>query len=174
VQVIKDFPRAKEPGERSGAALQGFAYGFVCADAPDLTPRSAKVHTGARRAGLVGDVDGYNGPFLQLTVEVKDKDLHDFAELVDFLSNLSDHPDATAFVICLSVADEVRQDCTRHAISVLTIDDMAEQVRLWTASKQTRAVREALAYYERIEGSPALAGRFARFLQERKIDVGVS
>ena len=170
-QVIRHFPRAKtQSGERGGAALQGLAYGFVCADAPDLTPRSAKVHTGARRAGLVGDVDGYNGPFLQLAVEVKDKHLDDFADLVDFLSNLSGHPDATAFVICQSVDDAVRKACAKHAISVLTLEDMAEQVRLWTAGKQTRAVREALAYYQIIEGSPALANRFVAFLQSRNID----
>lgn len=173
VQVIQDFPRTKQAGERGGAALQGLAYGFVCADAPELTPQSAKVLTGARRAGLVGDVDGYNGPFLQLAVEVKDKDLHYFGELVDFLSNVSEHPDATAFVICASVADKVRRECAKYAISVLTIAEMADQVRLWTAGKQTRAVRETLAYYERIERSPALSNRFTQFLKERRIDIAV-
>lgn len=174
VQVIRDFPRTKQTGERGGAALQGLAYGFVCADAPDLTARSAKVHTGARRAGLIGDVDGYNGPDLQLAVEVKDKHLDDFAELVDFLSNLSGHPETTAFVICLSVEDNVRKKCAKHAISILTIEEMAEQVRLWTVGKQTRAVRETLAYYSIIEGSPALANRFRAFLTAGKIDYRVT
>lgn len=175
VQVIRDFPRAKQTGERGGAALQGIAYGFVCADAPNLTPRSAKVHTGARRAGLVGDVDGWNGPFLELSVEVKDKHLDDFeADLTDFLSNLADHAETTAFVICLSVEDDVRDECADHAISVLTLEEMAEQVRLWTVSKQTRAVREALAYYANIEQSPALANRFVKFLEDRSIDYGAT
>jgi hypothetical protein len=174
VKVIGGFPRQRQTGENSGAALQGIAYGYVCADAPELTPRSAGVRTGAKRAGLVGDVDGYNGPFLELAVEVKDKDLDDFGELVDFLSNLASHPKTTAVVICAGVTEEVKEKCEEHAIRVLTLGEMTELVQRWTASKQTRAVRETLAYYAIIESSPALANRFQSFLEAEDIDYRVN
>jgi len=104
---------------------------------------------GARRRALtVPAAEGrkpYNGPFLELAVEVKDKDRDDFSELVDFLSNLAPHPKTTAVVICASITDEVRAQCDAHAIRVFTLDEMTDLVQRWTAGKQTRAVREALA-----------------------------
>jgi hypothetical protein len=175
VRVILEFSRKKQRNETAGAALQGLAYGYVCADAPELTPRSASVHTGARRAGLIGDVDAYDGPFLQLAVEVKDRELDDFdSALTDFLSNLAGHPNVTAYVICLDATDDVRTGCRQHDMSVLTVAEMAEQVRLWTVSKQARAVREALAYYQTIEHSPALSDRYVKFLKDHGIDLGMS
>ena len=170
-QVLADFDRHAHSGEVGGAALQGFIYGYMVADAPALQFRTASARTGARRVALVGDVDGYDGPDLALTSEVKDRDLIDTEEITDFYSNLAPWPDAIAFIACRSASDQFKSDVDAMGIGVYTLGQLITQVELWTVPKQLAAIRHAMGYFEFYEQKPDLGDRFQDFLNERAIDI---
>jgi hypothetical protein len=171
VQVLRDFDRHAHSGEVGGAALQGFIYGYVTADAPDLQFRTASARTGGKRVELVGDIDGYDGPDLALTAEVKDRDLQDIDEITDFFSNLGPWPDAIAFVACRSATEEFRREVEEMRIGVYTLDQLIDQVELWIVPKQLAAIRHAMGYFEFIERKPDLGDRFEAFLNERQVNI---
>lgn len=170
-QVLQDFDRRSHRGEVGGAALQGLVYGYMAADAPSLQFRTASARTGGKRAELVGDVDGYDGPDLALTSEVKDRDLQDANEITDFYSNLGPWPDAIAFVVCRSASEDFKREVEELRIGVYTLDQLVDQVELWTVPKQLAAIRHAMGYFEFYERKPDLGDRFQAFLEERKIDI---
>jgi hypothetical protein len=170
-QVLRDFDRHAQKGEVGGAALQGFIYGYVAADAPSLQFRTASARTGAKRAELVGDVDGYDGPDLALTAEVKDRDLEKIDEITDFYSNLGPWPDAIAFVACRSATDSVREEADSMRIGVYSLDQLISQVELWTVPKQLAAIRHAMGYFDFYERKPDLGDRFQSFLDGREIQL---
>ncbi|HVX31495.1 MAG TPA: hypothetical protein VHA80_00015, partial [Solirubrobacterales bacterium] len=171
VQVLRDFDRHAHKGEVGGAALQGFIYGYVAADAPDLQFRTASARTGGKRAELVGDIDGYDGPDLALTAEVKDRDLEEAEDITDFFSNLGPWPDAIAFVACRSATDGFRREVEEMRIGVYTLDQLIDQVELWTVPKQLAAIRHAMGYFEFYERKPDLGDRFEAFLKERDVEI---
>ncbi len=170
-QVLSDFERPAQRGEMGGAALQGFVYGYMVADAPSLQFRTASARTGGNRADGIGDVDGYDGPDLALTAEVKDRHLQDAEEITDFYSNLAPWPDAIAFIACRSASDEFKEVVDRLSIGVYTLDQIIDQVELWTVPKQLAAIRHAMGYFEFYERKPDLGDRFQAFLDERRINI---
>lgn len=170
-QVLRDFDRHAHQGEMGGAALQGLVYGYMAADAPTVQFRTASARTGGKRARLVGDIDGYDGPDLALTAEVKDRDLQDAEEITDFYSNLGPWPDAIAFVACRSASLEFRDEVEELGIGVYTLDQLVDQVELWIVPKQLAAIRHAMGYFDSIEKKPDLGDRFQVFLRERNIDL---
>jgi hypothetical protein len=170
-QVLRDLDRKAHRGEVGGAALQGLVYGYMAADAPSLQFRTASARTGGKRAELVGDIDGYDGPDLSLTSEVKDRDLKDADEITDFYSNLGPWPDAIAFVVCRSATDDFKREVEGLRIGVYTLNQLVDQVELWTVPKQLAAIRHAMGYFEFYERKPDLGDRFQAFLEERKIDI---
>jgi hypothetical protein len=170
-QVLNDFDRHAKSGETSGASLQGLIYGYMVADAPSLQFRTAGARTGAKRAGLIGDIDGYDGPDLALTAEVKDRDLDEADEITDFYSNLTQWPDAIAFVACRSASESFTSEVEGFGIGVYTMGQLVNQVELWTVPKQLAAIRHAMGYFEFYEKKPDLADRFQAFLTERKVDL---
>jgi len=170
-QVLRDFDRPAHRGEVGGAALQGLVYGYMAADAPTVQFRTASARTGGKRARLVGDIDGYDGPDLALTAEVKDRDLHDAEEITDFYSNLGPWPDAIAFVACRSASLEFKEEVEDLRIGVYTLDQLIDQVELWIVPKQLAAIRHAMGYFDSIEKKPDLGDRFQAFLRDRNIDL---
>lgn len=171
VQVLRDFDRRARSGETSGAPLQGLVYGFMAADAPNSHLRTASARTGAKHAGLVGDIDGYDGPDLTLTAEVKDRALSDPNEITDFYSNRGPWPDAVAFVACREATETFRSGAGAQDIRVLTVPQLVDQVSLWTVPKQLSAIRSAMGYFEFYERKPDLADRFQAFLDDRGISL---
>jgi len=170
-QTLRDFDRIAHQGEVGGAALQGFVYGYMAADAPTVQFRTASARTGGKRARLVGDIDGYDGPDLALTAEVKDRDLQDSQEITDFYSNLGPWPDAIAFVACRSASPTFKDEVEELRIGVYTLDQLVDQVELWIVPKQLAAIRHAMGYFDSIEKKPDLGDRFQAFLQARNIDL---
>jgi hypothetical protein len=170
-QVLREFDRRARKNENGGAALQGLVYGYVAADAPTVQFRTASARTGGKRVSLVGDIDGYDGPDLALTAEVKDRDLQDAQEVTDFYSNLVPWPDAIAFVVCRSATDSFRTEVEALRIGVYTLEQLIDQVELWIVPKQLAAVRHAMGYFDSIEKKPDLGDRFQAFLDERDIQL---
>ena len=171
VTVLEDFHSSGGEGEPTGALLQGLAYGFIRADAPTLDISTARVRSGRRRGGGVGDIDGYDGPDIALAAEVKDFKITRVSHLAGFMANLGDWPDAVAFVVCQGATDDVMQAAEASNVTVVNRRQMIDASRLWTIDKQLMAVRSALGYFVHYEQNDALIQRFSVFLKERKIDL---
>jgi len=165
--VIERYPRrmAREP---SGAMLQGLAYGYLMADAPNVILGTDRVRAGSRRAGRVGDVDGWRGSTLVLTVEVKDArlDLVDLSMLDGFIRNLSEYPDATAIVLADAFTESMRTHL--ESLGLLTLDPnmMARTVALWDVPKQMVAVDAVRYFLWTIQRNQDMLVRFETFLAE--------
>lgn len=170
--ILESFPNTQR-GEPAGALLQGLAFAYYRADSPNVTIETGKVGAGSRRVGRVGDVDGWNGPDLALSIEVKDEDVSDPEDdaLDGFLANLSEWPDATAVVLARSAADDVVAELAKQNVSVLTRERMLEAVRRWDLNKQRLAAREFHYYLARVQRHSALTQRFEAFLEEEGLDL---
>jgi hypothetical protein len=171
VAVLEGFHSEGGAGEPTGALLQGLTYGFVRADAPTLDVATARVRSGRRRGGGVGDIDGYDGPDIALAAEVKDFEVTSISDLTGFMANLSEWPDAVAFVVCKGAKQEVVEAAAGSNVTIVTRKQMIDAARLWTIDKQLMAVRSALGYFVHYEQNDALIRRFSTFLDEQRISL---
>lgn len=171
-KVLADFPNT-ERGEPAGSVLQGLAFAYYRADSPNVTLQTGRVGRGSSRTGAVGDIDGWAGRELALTVEVKDKDIsvENLAELDQFVRNLTKWPDATAIVLARSFSDDAVDELAQHNIVCINRLRMAENVALWDVPKHLLAVREVLHYFAVIQQHPALTQRFVEFCTGAEIPV---
>jgi hypothetical protein len=170
--VLGEFPRT-QTGEPPGAILQGLAFAYYRADAPNVTLETGKVGASSRRTGRVGDVDGWNGADLALSIEVKDEELTDPEDstLDGFLANLAEWPDATAVVVARDATDEVIEALAEVNVSVLTRDSMREAVLRWDLNKQRLAAREFHYFLVRVQRHSGLIERYEAFLEEQGIEL---
>lgn len=170
--VLRDFPNTQR-GEPAGAVLQGLAFAYYRADSPNVTIETGKVGAGSRRVGRVGDVDGWNGPDLVLTIEVKDEDIADPDDetLDSFLANLAEWPDATAIVLARGATSEVAEGLAEQNVSLLTRERMLDAVLRWDLNKQRLAAREFHYYLARVQRHSGLTQRFEAFLEDQGLDL---
>jgi hypothetical protein len=168
--LLEEFP-GTQSGEPPGAILQGLGFAYFRADSPNVTIETGKVGAGSRRTGRVGDVDGWNGPELVLSIEVKDEHLVDAEDstLDGFLANLAEWPDATAIVVARSAEEEVADALDEQAVSLLTRESMLEAVVRWDLNKQKIAAREFYYYLVRVQRHSGLIERFEEFLEEHDL-----
>jgi hypothetical protein len=170
--ILGEFPNTQR-GEPAGAVLQGLAFAYYRADSPNVTIETGKVGAGSRRTGRVGDVDGYDGPELILSIEVKDADIVDPQDdtLDGFLANLSEWADATAIVLARSAADGVVEELAKQNVAVLTRERMLDAVLRWDLNKQRLAAREFYYYLDRVQRHSSLTQRFEAFIEDQGIDL---
>lgn len=170
--ILDEFPNTQRR-EPPGAVLQGLAFAYYRADSPNVTIETGKVGAGSRRVGRVGDVDGWNGPELVLSIEVKDEDLSDPEDetLDGFLANLAEWPDATAIVLARSATPALIEALAHQNVSVLTRERMLDAVSRWDLNKQRLAAREFHYYLARQQRHSGLTQRFEAFLEERGIEL---
>lgn len=152
--------------EPKGAVLQGLAFAYYRVDAPNVTLETGKVGAGSARVGRVGDVDGWSGSRLVLSIEVKDYgvDIDDIAVLGPFLGNLADWPDATAIVVAQSFTPEAEASLREMNILVLDRSTMLQNVELWDLRKQQIALREFEYYLLRQQRNDQLVQRLQAFV----------
>lgn len=170
--ILAGFPNTQQ-GEPAGAVLQGMAFAYYRADSPNVTIETGKVGAGSRRVGGVGDVDGWSGPDLVLSIEVKDEDITNPEDdtLDGFLANLSEWPDATAIVLARSATAEVARALAKRNVSVLTREHMRDAVVRWDLNKQRLAARECYYYFARRQRNSGLTQRFEAFLEDQGIEL---
>lgn len=170
--ILTEFP-GTQAGEPGGAILQGLAFAYYRADAPNVTLETGKVGASSRRTGRVADVDGWNGADLVLSIEVKDEQLSDPEDptLDAFQANLAEWPDATAIVVARGVGDEVVAQLAEVNVSVLTRDSMHDAVVRWDINKQRLATREFHYFLVRVQRHSGLTDRFEAFLEEQGIEL---
>ena len=172
--VLQEFQtQGAKPG---GALFQGLVYGYFRADSPNLTLESHSVNTGSGRADLIGDVAGFRGNEVELTVEVKDYAItakNVDSVLTDFLEDLVNAPNATAVVAAAEVQDGAREQLAQVNVIALSREDLRQRVVTWDLPKQQEAIRGALYYLARIQKKTKLVDRLAGFLIERGIETGI-
>lgn len=168
--LLQEFD-TKGHGEPGGAVLQGMAFAYFSADAPNVQLETHKVGAGGSRLGAVGDVDGWTGGELDLSVEVKDLDItmDNLDALTGFLVNLAEWPDTAALVVARSFSDMAKEALAEQAIQTLSKEDLIDRVELWDVKKQEAAVNGFEYFAVRVQQNTDLITRFDAFVQEQEI-----
>jgi hypothetical protein len=166
------FPGTQK-GEPRGAILQGLSFAYYRADSPNVTIETGKAGAGSKRTGRIGDVDGWSGPELVLSIEAKDAQLTDPEDptLDSFIANLGEWPDATAIVVARGANDEVVDSLEEQNVAVITRRTMLDAVVRWDLNKQRLATREFYYYLARVERNGKLIARFDAFLCDNAIEL---
>ena len=165
--LLEGFDLSKRKGERTGAAFQGIVFGFLRADDPYVQMEIEKVRTGSKRLQRVGDIDGWEGARLAMSVEVKQYVISadDIATLEAF-ANETGKRGALGIVAALGFSDGVRERLERLGVRSLDISDMRRTVALWHPLKQRAAISSLIYYARHVEKSAPLAKRIEAFLGE--------
>jgi hypothetical protein len=172
-KLLSSFPAERE--DPPGALLQGLAFAYYRADAPNLTLETRKVGAGGRRTGNVGDIDGWSGDDLVLSIEVKDRnvDLKAVTEIESgFSVNLAEWPDATAIVLARAFSDDAKAALQDRNVRVLDRRRMAANVRLWDLHKQRLAMREFQYFLFRKQQHSGMRTRFEKFVADNSLPFG--
>ena len=168
--ALSELPNTQR-GEPPGALLQGLGFAYYRADAPNVTLETGKVKAGGARTGRAGDVDGWSGGALVLSIEVKDADITaaNVADVSSWLANLARWPDATAIVLARSFAEEACQWLAERRVLTLDRERMTSNVELWDVNKQHMAMRELHYFLSRVQQNSALLDRVREFCEERDL-----
>lgn len=169
--ILDNFSSAVS-GEPGGAVLQGLAYAYYRADSPNVTLRVFKVGSGSSRVGAAGDVDGWIGGSLALSVEVKDLDVgdDDIAQFDQFVKQLIRWPNCTAVVLANSFSHMAAQYLGENSILVFDRTQMSSNVSYWDIPKQKMAVQEFYYFLKVVQNHAKLLKRFEAFCD----DAGIS
>lgn len=161
-------------GEPGGAVLQGLAYAYYRADSPSVTLRIFKVGSGSSRVGAAGDVDGWIGGSLALSVEVKDLDIgdDDVSQFDQFIKQLQRWPNCTAVVLANSFSSQAREFLSENSILVFDRPRMSSNVAYWDMPKQKMAVQEFYYFLKVVQNHAKLLARFEQFCDESGISLG--
>ncbi|WP_435093432.1 hypothetical protein [Halorubrum sp. N11] len=165
LKVVRDYGR-KAPNEQGGSAYQALCYGYVKAEWSHLSLRASKVRTGSSRQQRYGDIDGYHGPDLMISVEVKDRviDASNVSAELGTMMNVAENTTAIAIAICTKVSTEARQTLEEAGVRVLDDADLERQIQLWDYHKQNRALHGMLHFFANIEENPDGVQRLLRFV----------
>lgn len=169
--IVLNFQKA--PGEPGGVVLQALAYAYYRADSPNVTFRPYKVGSGSSRVGAAGDVDGWVGNQLALSIEVKDKHIGEdnLNELDQFILQLRRWPNCTAVVLAESFDAPAVDYFRDHGILCFDRETMVRNISYWDVPKQKLAVRELHYYFSVIQQNTRLTKRFEDFCEDVGIDL---
>jgi len=147
-------------------------YAYLVADSPSLSFQSQKVNVGSSRAGVIGDVDGYQGADVVLAAEAKDKDLtiEDEDDLEGFLEDVAGFPDADAVVFARSFDESIAARLERADVRMVDRAQMVTTVRLWDVPKQDIALQAMKYFLAHIQKSSPLLTRLEEFVERAIAD----
>jgi hypothetical protein len=167
VEILDDYPRS-HPGEEGGLTFQAIAYGYMTTEWPHLSIRVDKVHTGSSRQHRYGDIDGYTGPDLMVSLEVKDLTIDDSNVESQLGTAMEQASETTAVSIAMvdDVEGDARETLEDAGVEVLTEEDLRNQLRLWDYHKQNEALQGMLHYLANVEQDPDAVQRLLRFVHE--------
>lgn len=165
--ILKEYDRSHSE-EQGGSAYQALSYGYVKAQWPHLSLRASKVRTGSSRQHRYGDIDGYVGPDLMISVEVKDRSIDEtnVQSELGTMAQVAENTTAIAIAICREISDEARSTLERSEVRVLDDNDLVERLETWDYHKQNRAVQGMIHFFAHIEENPVGTQRLLSFLDE--------
>ncbi len=165
-EIVKRYPRSGAD-ENSGMVAQGIAYGYLNADRPHLSLIVDKVRTGSAKQRRFGDIDGYFGLDLEVSVEVKDDPIFlpdVVTELGHFLRDVSNHR-VQGLVFARSIDDPSRDMLKLKGVSAITNEEMLASVEKWDWRKQDSAVHGLLHFVAHVEQNPKAVRRLLEFIR---------
>lgn len=173
LRVLQSYERSA-PFEQGGSAYQAICYGFVKANWPHLSLRASKARTGSSRQHRYGDIDGFYGPDLMISVEVKDLDIDrsNLERELGTMMQVAENTTAIAIAICRSVQADARAALEAAGVRILDDDDLTERLATWDYHKQNRALQGMVHFLANIEENPDATQRLLQFVGE--IDPGNS
>ncbi len=167
-EIVKAYPRSRQKGERSGCILQGISAGYMKADRPHLYLIVDKTRSGSAKQFRIGDIDGYVGLDLEVTVEVKDMALtgaNTLGEVGGFLLKVVEN--RVMGVVIVAAADEEAIDIVRsHTAVTLTLADILDAVSRWDWRKQEAAVQGLIHFLAHVEQNPDAVSRLLAFIRD--------
>lgn len=167
LEIVRRYERS-HPDENGGLAYQAIAYGYVKAEWSHLSLRASKVRTGSSRQNRYGDIDGFLGPDLMISVEVKDLviDESNVGSELGTTMQLSDSTTAVPIAVCREVSDTARDRLEASGVEVVDDENFESILGRWDYHKQNRAVQGMLHYLANVEENPDAVQRLLRFLAE--------
>ncbi|WP_232687990.1 hypothetical protein [Halobacterium zhouii] len=166
-EILQHYERS-HPDENGGAAYQAFAYGYVKAKWTHLSLTASKVRTGSSRQNRYGDIDGYVGPDLMLSVEVKDRDITqgNVKDELGVMMQLANDTTAMVIALCRSVSPDAQELLESEGVTVITDADLEQEIKSWDYHQQDRATQGMVHYFYHIEENPRAVQRLLRFIEE--------
>jgi len=166
-KVLQEFDRS-HPEEEGGLTYQAWSYGYVKAMWPHLSLEASKVRTGSSRQNRYGDIDGYMGPDLMVSVEVKDLPIDDanIESELGLMMELAESATTMVVAICRSATEDAIESLEESNIKVLTDQKLEEQLELWDYHKQNRALQGMAHYLTNVEEDPGALQRLLQFVEE--------
>ncbi|KOX92811.1 hypothetical protein AMS69_10135 [Haloarcula rubripromontorii] len=166
-EIVENYQRSYE-NENGGLAFQAMIYGYMKAEYGHLSFRASKVRTGSSRQNRYGDIDGFLGPDLMVSAEVKDLyiDEQNVRSELGTTIQLSNDSTAIPLAVCKSVSENAREILKSEGVEVLTNQNLLDELRQWDYHKQDRAVQGALHYLANIEEDPSAVERLLQFLDD--------
>lgn len=148
--------------EKPGALFQGMVFAYIRADAPHLFLEVAKVGAGSKLLRRVGDIDGWQGERMVITVEVKsyEFDLSGVQGLGAFIGEASGRRALTTIAV-LRFTPEARTCLEALGVRVLDVAQLQSRVDLWDSLKQQAAFED---YVHHVEKSGPIRARLAAFV----------
>ncbi|MFT4905112.1 MAG: hypothetical protein ACI8UR_001680, partial [Natronomonas sp.] len=139
-----------------------------------LSLRTSNLRTGSSRQNRLGDIDGYIGPDLMVSLEAKDKPVTDSVveRELNGLRELAQNTGAIAIVMCSSIKGSARSTLVDEGVLVLADSDIENQLKLWDYHKQDNAVQGMIHYFKNVEENPDATTRILGFVNE--VDPGNS
>jgi len=165
--VLREFDRS-HPDEEGGLTYQAWSYGYAKAMWPHLSLEASKVRTGSSRQNRYGDIDGYHGPDLMVSVEVKDRpiDSSNVQSELGSMMELSQNATTIVVAICRSVSDNAIAQLEAADVNVLTDETLEQHLELWDYHKQNSALQGMAHYLANIEEDPGALQRLLLFVEE--------
>ena len=148
--------------------FQGIAAGYMKADRPQLYLVVDKTRTGSAKQERIGDIDGYVGLDLEVTVEVKDTPLtgtNVATEIGEFLLKVLENR-VMGMVFVRSADEDAIEAVRSHDAVVRTQDQLLAEVERWDWRKQESAVQGLIHFLANIEQNPDAVNRLLAFIAE--------
>ena len=166
-RVLLDYDR-EHPDEQAGSAYQAMAYGYVRAEWPHLSVEASKLRTGSSRQHRYGDVDGFLGPDLLVSVEAKDKRIDDsnVRHELGTMMQLAENTTGISVAMCRAVDNAARELLNEAGVRVVSDESLERQLNRWDYHKQNRAVQGMLHFLTNVEENPKATQRLLAFLDE--------
>jgi len=164
-RLLEEFDLSKQGREPLGAAFQGAVYAYIRADAPHLHLEVSRAGAGSKRLGRIGDIDGWDGERLVLSVEVKHFALDETSvgQVEPFLVEVT-RRNALALVAADVFSLEAAEHVAARGGRPVDLPMLLSLVDLWDPLKQRAALQAFIYYVHHIEKKKPLMERLERFL----------
>jgi len=168
-EIVRQYPRSKQKGERAGCVFQGIAAGYMIADRPHLSFIIDKTRTGSAKQRRIGDIDGYSGLDLEVTAEVKDDELTGTnmgTEIGEFLMKVVENR-VNGLIFAVAADQEAVEFIRSNNALVITLNNLLATVEHWDWRKQDAAVQGLIHYLAHVEQNPDAVSRLLQFIREK-------